>query len=212
MLKPVTKMLRTDTLPHLLEDALSEGFARIGQVAIQVRGTGYSLRHVEDLDTSGLQVFESPDDASLIARFKDEGKYRPLKSAPDLRHGWRLNLSSLGDLILALDALYPAALGNWRSHLRGDLVPVPLRSTVNRQTGMYRITGKITDGQGTDLVKSLCQPGCLRCILWPVPEQEAPPSVPLPENQIPLLCGEACSLFVAACRKVVKGIPLDQVE
>ncbi|MFZ4775485.1 MAG: hypothetical protein ACOYM3_08995, partial [Terrimicrobiaceae bacterium] len=99
-----------------------------------------------------------------------------------------------------------------RSRLRGELVPVSLRSTVDRQTGMYRITGKITDAQGVELVKTLCKPGCLRCILWPVPEQETASAVPLPPQEIPLLCGEACNLFVAAARKVVKGIPLDQVE
>jgi len=204
--------LRTDSLAHLLEDALSAGLTRIGQVAIVSRPPGFSLTHVEDSGKPDLQLFESSEAAIQIARNRDGGAYRPLKSAPDLRHGWRLELSTLEELLLALDALYPAALGNWRALLRGDLEAVPLRSTVNRQTGMYRITGKITDEQGTELVEKLCRPGCLRCILWPVPETGAPPSVSLPQNQIPLLCGEACCLFVAAARKVVKGIPLDQVE
>jgi len=34
----------------------------------------------------------------------------------------------------------------------------------------------------------------------------------LPTKEIPLLCGEACNLLVAAARRKVKGIPLDQVE
>ncbi|MFZ4777498.1 MAG: DR2241 family protein, partial [Terrimicrobiaceae bacterium] len=111
---PVTKILRTDSLPHLLEDALAAGFTRIGQVEILPHAAGFSLCHIEDAGRSDLQAFKSSEDATLIARCRDTGEYRPLKSAPDLRHGWRLDLSSLEELILALDALYPAALGNWR--------------------------------------------------------------------------------------------------
>lgn len=204
-------MLRTDTLLNLLDDAIGEGFLTIGQIAIAPVTSGFVLRHVDDTGSDDLETF-SPADAAQIARYDDSGVYRPLKTAPNLRHGWKIELSSLTELQVTLDALYPAALGNWRALLRKELDPVPLRSTLNRQTGMYRITGKLTDDQGSGLVETLCRPGCLRRILWPVSDQDACPTVTLPEKQIPLLCGEACNLFVAAARKVVKGIPLDQVE
>lgn len=200
-------MLRTDSLSALLEDALAVGIRRIGQVLILCREEGFSLLHEEDAERADLKLFTTPDAATTIVRFNDNGAYRPLKTAPDLCHGWRLDLASLADLRLALDTLYPAALGNWRTFLTGQLLPVPLRSTVDRQSGMYRVTGKITDAQAADLVETLCKPGCLRKILWPVSGTE--PSVMLPTDRIPLLCGEACNLFVAAARKVVKGISTD---
>ena len=121
------------------------------------------------------------------------------------------HLKSLQDLRLALDLFYPAALGNWRTHVSQKLRPTPLRETLNRQTGMYRITSTLTNEQGMELIQSFCKPGCLRSILWPI--SDATHLSPcLPEKQIPLLCCEACNLFVATARKVLKGTPLDQAE
>ncbi len=205
-------MHRTDSLTHLLQDAVESGFNKIGEILIEPGPDGFSLRHADDSEREGLEQFSRPEDASAIARFDDAGTFRPLKSAPTLRHGWSLTLGTLADLHLALDAFYPAALGNWRALLCGDLRPVALRTTVNRQTGMYRITGKITDVQAAELVEAVCVPGCLRCRLWAIPEDVPPPAPGLPAKEIPLLCGEACNLLVAAARRKVKGIPLDQVE
>ncbi len=38
----------------------------------------------------GLEIFRNPEDAIEIARYDDDGNYRPLKTAPNLRHGWRM--------------------------------------------------------------------------------------------------------------------------
>ncbi len=79
-----------------------------------------------------------------------------------------------------------------------------MRETLDRQTGMYRVTQKLSDEQATALIQKNCQEGCLRKILWPVTaDQEAGPLI-VRENEIPLLCREACNLLVAAARKVVK--------
>ena len=48
-----------------------------------------------------------PEDAIEIAKHDDAGNYRPLKTAPNLRHGWRLELETLEDLRRALDYFYP---------------------------------------------------------------------------------------------------------
>lgn len=205
--------LRTGALNDFLADALAAGFCRIGQVAIESSGADFTLRHVEDSGRDSLELFEDPAEAAAIALYDDDGKYRPLKTAPNLRHGWILRVASIPDLRLALDGLYPAALGNWRAAIARRLSAVPLRETVNRQTGMYRITGKISEAQAAELRDQLCKPGCLRRILWSIEPDSAPPlPVELPANEFPLLCAEACNLYIAAARKVVKGIPLDQVE
>lgn len=205
--------LRTDTLDHLLADALAAGIDRIGQVQIESVNGGFLLCHVENDPRGELEVFNEAFDAQRIALFDDQGRYRPLKTAPNLRHGWLLKLASLRCLRQALDCLYPAALGNWRAYLAGNLAAVPVRETVNRQTGMYRITGKISTDQACWLRDQLCKPGCMRKVLWSVEpvDRHLEGSAPR-ENSIPLLCVEICSLYVAAARKVVKGIPLDQIE
>lgn len=204
--------LPTTSNRELLSAAISAGIRRVGQVTLALEGSGFSLCHTDDSGRDGLKVFRDPFDAVRIALTDDHGAYRPLKTAPNLRHGWRLEVADLAGLHTALDFLYPAAIGNWRALLAGTLRPVPLRETLNRQTGMYRITGKLTVEQAPELVGLICRSGCTRHILWPTEPggpADSPASSP---HAIPLLCGEACCLLVAAARKIVKGIPLDQVE
>ena len=55
-----------------------------------------------------------------IARFDDSGAYRPLKTAPNLRHGWRLELATLGavgrpSIIFIPDDWPPLPASNRRS-------------------------------------------------------------------------------------------------
>ena len=101
------------------------------------------------------------------------------------------------------------------------LSTTPLRETLDRQSGMYRIAAKISDKQIDDVVGNFCKSdgGCLRTIVWKRDRQGAIPSTSLPpkkfdpghdqtgrgQNAIPLLCQEPCNLLVAECRKVVKG-------
>jgi sirohydrochlorin cobaltochelatase len=188
---------------------LSNGPCLIGQVRIL---PDYSLSHVEDAGKAGLETFTNPHDALEIARYDDAGKYRPLKTAPNLRHGWRLALKDLHETLLALDFLYPAALGTAMASARSELQPVDLSETLARQTGMYAVVKKITDEQAESVVASTCnrKDGCLRHILWsispghPTSLSRRGPEVEGSENEIPLLCAEACNLLVAAGRKVVK--------
>ena len=192
-------------LRDLLADALSVGFFKVGQVVFRPTSDGFRLCHHEDEGRSDLKVYTDAEEAAGIALIDDANQYRPLKTAPNLKHGWELLTPDLKGLHLALDLLYPAALGNWRALLLSDTVSTALRDTVNRQTGMYRITGLITDEEAQGLVEKLCQPGCLRQIQWPIPS-EAPHHTPsLNALEIPLLCTEACCLLIAEARTTVKS-------
>ena len=195
----------TSTLRNLLEAAVAEGYHKIGQAIFKAEGGGFFLCHSEDVGRGDLEVFDNPHDAASIALYDDAGAYRPLKTAPNMKHGWGLRVVSLADLHLALDLLYPAALANWRALLRNEKIATPLRDTVNRQTGMYRVTGLITNEEAQGIVDTLCRPGCLRCIQWPIPSDAVPPVVPVKEKEIPLLCIDACSLLIAEARRVVKS-------
>jgi sirohydrochlorin cobaltochelatase len=198
----------------LLREKLDAGSFTLGQIRIH---PDFSLHHNDDdpADPS-LEVHTDGAVARRLAFYDMEGKYRPLKTAPNLRRGWKLQLTSIEELRLTLDMFYPAALGLWASFLEKRLTPTPWRDTVNRQTGMYRIVGLITDEQSETLISSTCQSetGCLRHLLWslepghPHSLTESDPAKLLekrPQAEIPLLCAEACNLLVAAGRPVVKA-------
>ena len=206
-----------------LEAALAKWLAAgrrcIGQVSIEARNDGsFVLSHRED--APGDKPCVQADEAAQIARFDDAGNYRPLKTAPNLRHGWRLMLPDQGALSIALDLFYPGRLPAFLAWETGHLVTTPLRETLNRQTGMYRSAARISDTEADKLVGDFCRSdrGCLRTILWKRDQEGSPASTHLPSEKfepnhdqtglgrptIPLLCQEACNLLVAEARKVVK--------
>lgn len=195
------------SLRDLLSTALDEGHLHIGQILIATSPEGFTLRHESDSTSPNLQTFLSPEDAHEIARWDSRGEYRPLKTAPNLRRGWKLKLPSLDALHLALDAFYPAALGNWRAVLLGEKIAPPLRETLNRQTGMYRITGLLTRDEASGLSAKLCAAGCLRQILWPIESSDTAPHPAEPPGHIPLFCANICSLFLGEARATVKSRP-----
>ncbi len=197
------------SIAEFLSAAIVSGFFQIGQVVIEKNPPGFSLRHEVDTGREDLEIFHSPEDALGIARCDDSGDYRPLKTAPNLRRGWELRLDSLAALRLALDAIYPAALGNWRAVLQGEKIAQPLRETLNRQTGMYRITGLLTHHEASLIIDSLCRPGCLRQILWPIESTESDPAPATPEGRIPLFCTNPCSHFLGKAREAVKSRPVE---
>ena len=186
------------TLTQSLAAWLESGRTRIGQIVILETPDGWELRHAEDLSRADLARHDDANAARHLANLDDAEAYRPLKTAPNLRHGWRLVLRDVDELRRALDYFYPAMTAVWQSQLLGALRPVPFRETLDRQTGMYRVTQKITDEQARTMINSFCAT-CLKCRLWDTqtPTEDA--------HTLPLLCQEACNLLVAEARKVVKA-------
>jgi sirohydrochlorin cobaltochelatase len=206
----------------------------VGQIVVQKSDGYFVLYHRDDETLDHLQVFRSAEDAIEIAKYDDAGNYRPLKTAPNLRHGWRLELDTLEQLKRALDYFYPGRLAVFAAWKSDKLRTTSLRETLDRQSGMYRVAAKISDSQIDDLVADFCRSngGCLRTILWKRDRAGAIPSTKLPKEKfdpaydqvealerpespppattpapatVPLLCQEACNLVVAECRKMVKG-------
>jgi sirohydrochlorin cobaltochelatase len=213
-------------MPDPIERALSAALTdpcRIGEILIRKgKGDGFVLCHCDDKGLDGMRFFSDAEDAIEIAKFDGAGNYRPLKTAPNLRHGWRMEVVDLAGLRRALDHFYPGRLAMLTAWKNGSLKTTPLRETLDRQSGMYRVAAGISDEQIDDVVGSFCRSdgGCLRTILWKRDLNEANPSAKLPRDKfdpgsatrlrraittIPLLCQEACNLLVNECRKVVKG-------
>ena len=204
----------SQSITRALAAWLAAGESRIGELVI--RGE-YELRHHLDAAAAdGLTLHTGPAAAREIALYDSAGKYRPLKTAPTLRRGWRLAVDGIEQLHEALDGFYPAMLAARFAFQQGRLGVTPLRETLNRQTGMYAIARKLGDRDADSLIGSFCRSGggCLKTILWPIAEGVPVGSLP-PEKfdphairaSIPLLCAEACNLLVARAREAVKHSP-----
>src|SRR6266404_723014 len=104
---------------------------RFGQIFIQRTSSGdFVLCHRDDENVSDLEILRKPDDAVGIARYDDAGKFRPLKTAPNLRHGWRLELVDLGELRKALDYFYPGRLAMLAAWAENRVSTTSLRETL----------------------------------------------------------------------------------
>jgi sirohydrochlorin cobaltochelatase len=213
---------------QLLQALVAEKVSRVGQLEIEQLEGGFVLSHRDDIGRNDLKQHEI-DDAFEIARFDDAGNYRPLKTAPTLRHGWKIFARDLLQVERVIDTIYPGRLAMLCAFKSGELIATSLRETLNRQSGMYRVAAKISDEQIDGLVGEFCRSGggCLRTILWKrdasnkIPSSRLPPEKfepavdqylsakrPRPATaateSIPLLCQEACNLLVAEARKIVK--------
>jgi sirohydrochlorin cobaltochelatase len=215
----------------LFEELLNGRVAAVcvGQILVKKRDdAGFVVVHRDDQAMGQLQTYKDAERAAAIAKYDDAGNYRPLKTAPNLRHGWQLQLATFDEVRRAVDCFYPGRLQAFVAWKAGRLKTTVLRETLDRQSGMYRVAAKISDPQIDDIVANFCRSdsGCLRTILWkrnrngaiastklpknkfdPLYDQSAvstPPAAAGPAN-VPLLCQEACNLLVAQCRKIVKG-------
>ena len=214
---------------RLVDSLVAEKFSRIGQLEIVSSEKGFVLCHRDDAGRTDLKNYEI-DDALEVAKFDDARSYRPLKTAPNLRHGWKIFARDLLQVKKVIDAIYPGRIAVLHAFKSGQLTTTSLRETLNRQSGMYRVAAKISDEQIDVLVGDFCRSdgGCLRTILWKrdasgktasskLPPEKFDPAVDqylsakrlrsatAATESIPLLCQEACNLLVAACRDAVKG-------
>jgi hypothetical protein len=207
-----------------LRRSLLAGPLNIGEIQLRrYSDTLFIMRHWRDASLAGpatksLRIYSDPRVARELARYDDQKCYRPLKGAPTLPAGWELRLDSIAAVNLALDFFYPGALASWLAWKEDRVKPTDLKATLSRQTGMYRVAGKLANAEANDLAGSFCRSdgGCLRTILWTVegnrPEGRLPVTKFDPNYDqlgqgrpaIPFLCIEACNLFVAEARKIVK--------
>ena len=213
----------------LLQALVAENVSRIGQLEIVSCDGGFTLCHRDDVGRNDLRNGEI-DDAFEIAKFDEAENYRPLKTAPNLRRGWKIFARDLLQVEQVIDAIYPGRLAVLHAFKAGHLATTSLRETLNRQSGMYRVAAKISDKQIDELIGNFCRSdgGCLRTILWkrdasdksassklppekfdPTVDQYLSPKKPRPATavtgSVPLLCQEACNLLIAEARKVVKN-------
>ena len=171
------------------------------QVIVRPKPTGgYALRHVDDAQARDLQQSDDPRDARGIARLTASGEYRPLKSSPNLRRGWELNIADARSLGTAMNYLYPAGVVHWYLLREGRLTLTNFRQNAARQSGIYQRTRRLTDQGVQDAARACCEDEvCLKKTLWEV-DENTPLGIDRGDGEIP--CPEPCSIFVSFARRV----------
>lgn len=158
----------------------------------------YSIRHKDDTGQADLVVYDDPLDAREIAKHDDDGRYRPLKTAPSLRTGWAFTGLSGRELLRTIDFLYPATVHNWYLEQEGELDVSHWRETAQRQTGIYDLIEELDGEQLEWLTEACCVDSqCLKRRQWDESDAE-PIDTPRGDGVFP--CREPCSLVIAAAR------------
>ena len=192
-------------------DALRDGIDREwGQLCITARFVDvddaagervYDCWHVDDAETdiADLEVYDDPSDAREIATYDENGRYRPLKTAPTLQSGWAFTGLSGAELVETVEFIYPATVANWHRELRGELDVDHWLETAGRQTGMYDLVEGLPREAVDWMAEACCVDSqCLRRREW---EYEAGDELAVDGGDGPFPCREPCSLVVAAARK-----------
>lgn len=177
------------------------------QVLVRRSGGGFDLRHAADAAAPAEALRPLAVEALReLALTTETGAFRPLKSAPTLRRGWRVKAVDAHLLEAALNQLYPGGLADWYAALAENPGATDYREFTARQTGMYRIAATLDDAQAASTIRACCDARfCLKRRLWTVaglePDAASTPSV------VP--CLEPCAVFLEFARKAAR---LEQEE
>lgn len=173
----------------------------LGQLILRRKGSAFEVRHTDDLTETSLKPIRLSE-VRHLANFNAEGKFRPLKSTPDLISGWILSLQSPEELETVLQTIYPNALADLHAFRTGSPPVTSYRDFANRQTGMYRITTFLSDSDIARVVDNVCNTICIKYRLWPI-EGSAPNAT---RHSIAPICLEPCAIFMEAARKEVRAL------
>lgn len=161
---------------------------------------GFELRHREDAENPDLTRYDDPRAAREISRLTESGEYRPLKSSPNLRRGWKLTVADDRELVTAMNHLYPAAVVHWYLYVEERLDITNYRENAARQSGIYKRIQRLTSEGVQDAARACCDDAvCLKKTLWDV-DEDTPLAMDRGNGEIP--CPEPCSIFVSFARRV----------
>ncbi len=168
----------------------------------------YTVTHEADADTDtgDLDVYTDPHAAEDFITRDDDGRYRPLKTAPTLPTGWAFVDLDGRSLARTVDIIYPATIANWHREQHGELDISHWRETMARQTGIYGVIETWDRGDGHEHVNWVAEAccadtECLKRREWQY-DDDTPLDVPGGEGVFP--CREPCSLVISAARTWTK--------
>jgi hypothetical protein len=173
-----------------------------GQVVVRRWERGFELRHVSDLAAAPHTLAAlNGTELRAWAQSAAGGAFRPLKSAPNLRAGWRAMAADGAALELLLHGLYPGAVADWFA-ARSPHPPITsYRQFTARQTGMYRLATMLPDSIAGAAIRACCHADfCLKRRLWTVDGLK--PGDADQKSVIP--CLEPCALMLEFARKAAR--------
>jgi len=195
-------------------DALADGLTRDwGQLRLTVAhdesGTRqYEIRHEDDAETpeADLTDHEDPLEARDLVRHDERGRYRPLKTAPTLRTGWRFVDLSASGFLDAVDFVYPATVANWYREREGDLDVNHWHETVERQTGIYGVVRTWDRQDGHEHVNWVAEACCAdsQCLKRREWEYDEDTDLDVDGGDGAFPCREPCSMVISAARRWTK--------
>ncbi len=194
--------------------ALETGLTREwGQLAISVSltesgGRAYEIRHADEVGANGeaLEGYDDPLDARELVKADDNGRYRPLKAAPTLPHGWRFHDLTPDQAYETVETIYPATTANWYRERNGELDVTHWRETVNRQSGIYGVVKTWDRGEGYDHVNWVAEACCddSQCLKRREWEYDDDTELDVDGGDGPFPCREPCSVVISAARQWTK--------
>ncbi|MDZ7688828.1 MAG: DR2241 family protein [Halobacteriales archaeon] len=173
-----------------------------GELAVTAREDGYDVRHEGDVRVPAeeLETYDDPSDALNIAKFDDEGEYRPMRGETTLPTGWVFTSLDADALVEVVRRVYPASVENAYLEKEGALDVTHWEETSERQTGRYADVDELTGDALRTATEAFCASRCVKRRVWEESESETIDSPT--EGDFP--CREACSLFVSGAREFVK--------
>lgn len=172
------------------------------EVRIRRAGGHFELRHLKDGEAEDRWLLEtSPEALRELAQYDESGRFRPLRTAPTLRTGWKCTARSLSELDQCLQQLYPGAVADWFAFHRKASRATAYRELAGRQTGMYRVNAALSDDGLRWVAQSQChEKFCLKQRMWALPD--TPESQPGRTGCVP--CLEPCPLLMEFARVVAR--------
>ncbi len=175
-----------------------------GQVAVeQVGEEKWCLLHAGD-DSNNWDSFQ-PLTVAELREWGDRtehGGFRALRSAPNLRRGWRCEVSGLASLEDALNRLYPGSVADWWAwEKQGAAATTGFREFVGRQTGMYRAAQGLSQQGAEDMTYACCGLGyCYKWRAWTVDSLGPWGTM----NSLRIPCLEPCAVALEFARQAAK--------
>ena len=164
----------------------------------------YEIRHGDDAgaDPADLDAYHDPLAARELSTYDEDGRYRPLRTAPSLASGWIFPDLDGRDAVETLDTVYPASIVNWNLEREGELDVTHWRETAERQTGIYDIVDELPPEAVEWVAETCCVDSqCLKRREW---EYDADHELEADGGAGAFPCREPCSLVVAAARRWTK--------
>lgn len=176
-----------------------------GQLAITVELADgdrvYDVRHEDDLGRTVTETYTDPLDARRLVKHDDDGRYRPLSTAPSLPHDWAFVDLAGDDLVRTVEFIYPATIANWQREREGELDVDHWEAVAGRQSGIYQIVDQLHGDPLEWAVEACCVDSqCVKRREW---DESTDRELDVPRGDGEFPCREACSLFVTAARKFV---------